>query len=73
MNASSQSIGQSLDRVDGLLKVTGQASYAGEYPEDGLLHGSVVSSKIDPLDDNVWPSGGTMSLRRSLILAWTES
>ncbi|AKJ97992.1 xanthine dehydrogenase family protein molybdopterin-binding subunit [Pseudomonas sp. MS646] len=46
MNAPSKSIGQPLDRVDGLLKVTGQARYAGEYPEDGLLYGSVVSGTI---------------------------
>ncbi len=46
MNASSKSIGQPLDRVDGLLKVTGQARYAAEYPEDGLLHGSVVSGTV---------------------------
>ncbi|HEX8595110.1 MAG TPA: xanthine dehydrogenase family protein molybdopterin-binding subunit [Pseudomonas sp.] len=39
-------LGQPLDRVDGRLKVTGQARYAGEYPETGLLHGSVVSSTI---------------------------
>ncbi|MFK3974474.1 xanthine dehydrogenase family protein molybdopterin-binding subunit [Pseudomonas sp. NPDC087358] len=39
-------VGQPLDRVDGHLKVTGQARYAGEYPERGLLHGSVVSSSI---------------------------
>ncbi len=38
--------GTSLDRVDGVAKVTGQARYAGEYPEVGLLHGSVVSSTI---------------------------
>ncbi|MBC3363051.1 xanthine dehydrogenase family protein molybdopterin-binding subunit [Pseudomonas sp. SWRI154] len=46
MNTLSKSIGQPLDRVDGLLKVTGQARYAGEYREDGLLHGSVVSGSI---------------------------
>ena len=39
-------LGQPLDRVDGLLKVTGQARYAGEYPTEGLLYGSVVSSTI---------------------------
>ncbi len=39
-------IGKPLNRVDGLLKVTGQARYAGEFPEAGLLHGSVVSSTI---------------------------
>lgn len=40
------SLGQPMDRVDGLLKVTGQARYAGEYQELGLLYGSVVSSTI---------------------------
>ena len=39
-------IGKPLDRVDGLLKVTGQARYAGEFPDKDLLHGSVVSSTI---------------------------
>ncbi|MDB6047382.1 MAG: hcrA 1 [Pseudomonas sp.] len=46
MNTTINPMGQSLDRVDGLLKVTGQARYAGEFPEAGLLHGSVVSSTI---------------------------
>jgi xanthine dehydrogenase YagR molybdenum-binding subunit len=39
-------LGKPMDRVDGLLKVTGKARYAGEYPEQGLLYGSVVSSTI---------------------------
>ncbi|MDE1168236.1 MAG: xanthine dehydrogenase family protein molybdopterin-binding subunit [Pseudomonas sp.] len=39
-------LGKPMDRVDGLLKVTGQARYAGEFPEADLLHGSVVSSTI---------------------------
>jgi xanthine dehydrogenase YagR molybdenum-binding subunit len=39
-------IGRPLDRVDGPLKVTGQARYAAEYPGAGLLHGSVVGSSI---------------------------
>ncbi|MNG72199.1 Xanthine dehydrogenase molybdenum-binding subunit [compost metagenome] len=39
-------VGMPLDRVDGVAKVTGQARYAGEYPQAGLLHGSVVSSTI---------------------------
>lgn len=46
MNSFKQPMGQPLDRVDGRLKVTGQARYAGEFPEEGLLHGSVVSSTI---------------------------
>lgn len=46
LNPSISPLGKPLDRVDGRLKVTGQARYAGEYPETGLLHGSVVSSTI---------------------------
>ncbi|MGJ7548622.1 xanthine dehydrogenase family protein molybdopterin-binding subunit [Pseudomonas alloputida] len=46
MNSPTPAVGQPLDRVDGVAKVTGQARYAGEYPEAGLLHGSVVSSTI---------------------------
>ncbi|MBD9443498.1 xanthine dehydrogenase family protein molybdopterin-binding subunit [Pseudomonas sp. PDM04] len=46
MNTFTQPMGQPLDRVDGRLKVTGQARYAGEFGEPGLLHGSVVSSRI---------------------------
>lgn len=46
MNTPVSPIGQALDRVDGKLKVTGGARYAGEYPETGLLYGSVVSSNI---------------------------
>jgi xanthine dehydrogenase YagR molybdenum-binding subunit len=45
-SATGSALGQPMDRVDGRLKVTGQARYAGEYPEAGLLHGSVVSSSI---------------------------
>jgi xanthine dehydrogenase YagR molybdenum-binding subunit len=46
MNTYTTPMGQPLDRVDGQLKVTGQARYAAEFPEEGLLHGSVVSSRI---------------------------
>jgi len=46
MNVHFSPMGKPVDRVDGKLKVTGGARYAGEYPEDGLLFGSVVSSTI---------------------------
>jgi xanthine dehydrogenase YagR molybdenum-binding subunit len=39
-------IGDALNRVDGLVKVTGRAQYAAEYPTPGLLYGWVVSSDI---------------------------
>jgi xanthine dehydrogenase YagR molybdenum-binding subunit len=39
-------IGTSLPRVDGLLKVTGQARYAAEHACDNLLYGVAVSSSI---------------------------
>ena len=39
-------IGMPRDRVDGPAKVTGSATYAGEFPAEGLAHGYVVSSPI---------------------------
>ncbi|RZM29534.1 MAG: xanthine dehydrogenase family protein molybdopterin-binding subunit [Pedobacter sp.] len=39
-------IGQPVSRLEGHLKVTGGAKYAGEYNVDGLLYGYVVSSTI---------------------------
>lgn len=39
-------IGQPLDRIDGLLKVTGEARYAAEFPEARLAHGVLVTSTI---------------------------
>ncbi|PMS35795.1 xanthine dehydrogenase molybdenum binding subunit apoprotein [Trinickia symbiotica] len=39
-------IGQPLDRTDGVLKVTGQAQYGGEFPAGKLAHGVLVTSTI---------------------------
>ena len=39
-------IGRPTSRVDGLLKVTGQARYAAEYTADALLYGYIVGSTI---------------------------
>jgi xanthine dehydrogenase YagR molybdenum-binding subunit len=39
-------IGQPFDRTDGLLKVTGEARYAGEFPEARLAHAVLVTSTI---------------------------
>lgn len=39
-------IGTAVNRVDGTMKVTGQAIYAGEYPAQDLLYGVVVSAGI---------------------------
>lgn len=39
-------VGQPVKRVDGRAKVTGAAPYAGEFFEDGLLYGVIVSSTI---------------------------
>ncbi|MES2819440.1 MAG: xanthine dehydrogenase family protein molybdopterin-binding subunit [Pseudomonadota bacterium] len=43
---SASPLGQPLDRVDGPLKVTGRARYAGEFAVPDLLHGWVVNSSI---------------------------
>jgi xanthine dehydrogenase YagR molybdenum-binding subunit len=39
-------IGQPLDRIDGLLKVIGEARYAAEFPEARLAHAVLVTSTI---------------------------
>ncbi|RKT21094.1 xanthine dehydrogenase molybdenum binding subunit apoprotein [Paraburkholderia sp. RAU2J] len=39
-------IGQPVDRVDGLLKVTGEARYAADFPEARLAHAVLVTSTI---------------------------
>ena len=75
-------IGKPLARVDGLLKVTGQARYAGESSARRLLHGSVVSStiakgRITRIDTaKAWPcwaGGGYSSLNRPKIASYDEA
>lgn len=44
--ATATQIGRPVNRVDGRLKVTGQAKYAAEFDAPGLTHGVVVSSAI---------------------------
>ena len=39
-------VGSPRSRVDGRLKVTGAAQYAGEFTTPGLLHGYIVSGRI---------------------------
>src|SRR5436190_9823995 len=42
----STAIGKPTDRVDGRLKVTGQAQFAAEYPLQDLAHAYIVTSTI---------------------------
>src|SRR5262245_50952198 len=39
-------IGQPIDRLDGVEKVTGAARFSAEYPIDGLVHAAIVFSTI---------------------------
>lgn len=39
-------IGKARRRIEGILKVTGQAKYAGEYQADDLLYGYVINATI---------------------------
>jgi xanthine dehydrogenase YagR molybdenum-binding subunit len=39
-------VGRATSRVDGVLKVTGQALYAAEYGAHGILYGVIVSSTV---------------------------
>jgi xanthine dehydrogenase YagR molybdenum-binding subunit len=40
------SIGQAMSRVDGRLKVTGQATYAAEFDPPNLAHAVIVTSTV---------------------------
>ena len=46
MNTNTHTIGQPLDRTDGMLKVTGRAQYAAEFPAAQLAHAVLVTSTI---------------------------
>jgi xanthine dehydrogenase YagR molybdenum-binding subunit len=46
MSITETHVGRPTSRVDGPLKVTGQAKYAAEYPAADLLHGYIVGSTI---------------------------
>ncbi|OJH41347.1 xanthine dehydrogenase family protein molybdopterin-binding subunit [Cystobacter ferrugineus] len=46
MTTPSSLLGQPISRVDGPLKVTGRAKYAGEFNVPGLTYGHVLSSTI---------------------------
>ena len=41
-----QILGQPINRIDGRLKVTGGARYAGEFTAPGMLHAALVESTI---------------------------
>ena len=46
MNKPGKNIEQAIDRIDGLLKVTGAAQYATDFPVSGVAHGFLVKSTI---------------------------
>lgn len=58
MKNNNNQIGKSHPRLEGLLKVTGQAKYAAEYNTPDLLHGYIVNSnatkgKIKSIDETI--------------------
>jgi xanthine dehydrogenase YagR molybdenum-binding subunit len=46
MHLTGQAIGLPLDRIDGLKKVTGSATYAYEYPVEGTAYAFALQSAI---------------------------
>lgn len=46
MNEENKSIGQAINRIDGLLKVTGTATYATDYPVANAVHAVIFKSTI---------------------------
>ena len=62
MITTSNQIGKPASRVDGRLKVTGAAKYAGEFNVPDLAHGVVVTAsiakgRIKPVVDRLFPLG----------------
>ncbi|WP_327588342.1 xanthine dehydrogenase family protein molybdopterin-binding subunit [Nonomuraea sp. NBC_00507] len=43
---SRHAVGAPLSRVDGRLKVTGQAKYAADHPTEGVVHAAIVGSTV---------------------------
>ena len=41
-----KTIGEAVSRIDGLLKVTGTANYAMDFPVEGAAYGFLVKSEI---------------------------
>lgn len=46
MSNQVKAIGEAVSRIDGLLKVTGAASYAMDFPVRGAAHGFLIKSEI---------------------------
>jgi len=46
MNDATVFIGEPIDRTDGFAKVTGTATYSGEFKLEGLCHAVIVQSRI---------------------------
>jgi hypothetical protein len=44
----SSAVGTPQSRVDGRLKVTGQANYAADHPVEGVTYAAVVDSSVGP-------------------------
>ncbi len=46
MSVLTRAVGAPVDRIEGRLKVTGEAQYAYEHHAEGLLYGAIVQSEI---------------------------
>ena len=46
LRRSHRYLGQPIDRIDGVEKVTGAARFSAEYAVEGLVHASIVFSTI---------------------------
>ena len=48
MSVAAKSVGAAMSRVDGRVKVTGQARYAFEQPIEGVAYAAPVAATIWP-------------------------
>ena len=69
--SASPSIGGALSRVDGRLKVTGQARYAAEYAVPGCVHGVLVTAVLRGGTSSGWIPHPLKSCRGCLALSRT--
>ena len=57
MEEKNKAIGKGIDRIDGILKITGKANYATDYPEKNIAYAvlfksTIASGKITGIDSN---------------------
>ena len=48
MSSKTNVIGEAINRIDGILKVTGTANYAMDFPINNVAYGFLLKAKLPP-------------------------